>query len=29
MTGGEHLRISRPRKKAFMSALASFAGGIR
>ena len=28
MTGGERLRISRPRKKAFMSALASFAGGI-
>ena len=28
LTGGERLRISRPRKKAFMSALASFAGGI-
>ena len=29
MTGGDSLRISRPRKKAFMTALASFAGGIR
>ena len=28
MTGGDSLRISRPRKKAFMTALASFAGGI-
>ena len=28
MTGGDNLRISRPRKKAFMTALASFAGGI-
>ena len=28
LSGGERLRISRPRKKAFMSALASFAGGI-
>ena len=28
MTGGDNLRISRPRKKAFISALASFAGGI-
>ena len=28
MTGGDSLRISRPRKKAFMTALASFAGRI-
>ena len=28
MTGGHSLRISRPRKKAFMSALAAYAGGI-
>ena len=28
LSGGERLRISRPRKKAFLSALASFAGGI-
>ena len=28
MTGGHSLRISRPRKKAFMTTLASFAGGI-
>ena len=28
MTGRDSLRISRPRKKAFMTALASFAGGI-
>ena len=28
MTGGHSLRISRPRKKAFMCALASYAGGI-
>lgn len=29
MTGGDELRISRPRKKPFMEALASFAGGVR
>ncbi len=29
MTGGAELRISRPRKKDFMAALASFAGGVR
>lgn len=28
MTGGDSLRISRPRRKAFMSALADYAGGI-
>ncbi|MBF0940670.1 MAG: LytTR family transcriptional regulator, partial [Schaalia georgiae] len=29
MTNGDRLRVSRPRKKAFMSALAAYAGGIR
>lgn len=29
MTGGTDLRISRPRKKLFMTALATYAGGIR
>ncbi|WP_076464699.1 LytR/AlgR family response regulator transcription factor [Actinomyces mediterranea] len=29
MTGGMDLRISRPRKKLFMTALATYAGGIR
>ena len=28
MTGGDSLRISRPRRKAFMNALAEYAGGI-
>nr|WP_269212827.1 MULTISPECIES: LytTR family DNA-binding domain-containing protein [unclassified Schaalia] len=29
MTGGIELRISRPRKKAFLTALTQYAGGIR
>lgn len=29
MTGGDELKISRPRKKDFLTALASFAGGVR
>lgn len=29
MTGGHELRISRPRKKDFLFALAAFAGGVR
>lgn len=29
MSNGERLRISRPRKKAFLTALADYMGGVR